>query len=328
MVASDCSIISARWLTLNYYQILNVKRGWRKIPHTVFYDEALTSDAKVVMSELLSVSGEYHISEAGIAKSLHLSLERTKKAIRLLKSTGYIQISHIKDGTRFGGCEWRISDTKGTFQQTENPSSGNQATENPTDGDSSRWETERMESQQTENPSKYINTERYQRQNNQEEEYQRPKEYQLPLQQRAVEEDAESLPSNPPSFITVESSSEANASPLPGKNSCQPEVLDQREYQYQQFLKKYPKAPLVKDRKETREAFFEATALDGSFAEIMAGLDAWCRSAEWRKDNGRWIKKPVNWLKERQWEKIETPGAYREWLNTILPDEEDDYEAN
>ena len=308
----------------NYHHIKNVKKGWTKLPNAIRHDENLTSDAKVVIEELLSVSGDFHIHEAGIADSLHLSLVRVKNAIRLLKSTGYIQLTKVKDGSRFGGCEWGISDTAGTFQSSENHTLGNRTNGNavnPSDNSDSS-ETDRMESVSFENLPIYQLTEGFQHTNNQQTNNQLTEQDEKPHHQPDVEEAAVSPASNK-GVSSWGSSSEANASPLSGKNSSQAEPISQREYQYQQFLKKYPKAPLVKDGEETREAFFEATALDGSFAEIMAGLDAWCRSAEWRKDNGRWIKKPLNWLKERQWEKVNTLDAYMNHLDDLFSTEED-----
>lgn len=136
----------------NYRLIKNVKTGWTQQPNAVLRDERLTSDAKVIIYLLLAVSGDFHISEAGIASSVHMSLERVKKAVRLLRSAGYIQITKVKDGSRFGGYEWLISDVSGTFRETENQALGNQASENPDNlgGNSERRKTERSETERSE----------------------------------------------------------------------------------------------------------------------------------------------------------------------------------
>lgn len=131
----------------NYYHVKKVDRSWTKQPNAVLHDERLTSDAKVILYDLLAVSGDFHISESGIASSVHMSLERVKKAVRLLRSTGYVQISKVKDGSRFGGYEWGISDVSGNFRETEIQTLGNQASENPDNqgSNSERRKTERSE---------------------------------------------------------------------------------------------------------------------------------------------------------------------------------------
>lgn len=292
----------------NYHHIKQVKKGWTKLPNAIRHDEALTSDAKVIIEELLSVSGNFHISEAGIANSVHLSLERVKKAVKLLKATGYIEVSKVMNNSRLDGYNWTIADAngalrKGGFRETENPTTENPATENPTDGISGGRKIRRSETRQTENPSIYQTTEGFQLTNNQQTNNQLTEGDEQPHHQPDVEEEVFSPVPNK-GFSLQESSSEANASPLSGKNSNQPEVLDQREYQFQQFLKKYPKKPTGTDMAATRQAFFEATALDGSFAEIMAALDEWCRSVDWTKEGGRYITKPLNFLTTRKWEEL------------------------
>lgn len=299
----------------NYHHILNVKRGWTKIPNAIRHDEKLTSDAKVVIEELLAVSGDYHIHESGIASALNLSLVRVKKAIKLLKDTGYIQITYVKNGSRFGGCEWGISDTSSVFQQAENHTSGNRTTGNDENHSSnpSSSKTELPEYGSSEILSTYQITERFNEQKNEElsDEGQRN----------------ELLHHQPDAGVAVEV-----FPPTPNNHSSftdsGKQVISPMEYQFQQFLKKYPKAPLARELEETRKAFFDAVGLDGGFAVIMAGLDEWCRSTEWGKDNGRWIKKPMNWLKERQWEKSEIARAEERRnrrlsrLNELFPDEE------
>ena len=315
-------------MIMNYEKTLKTKGGWTKIPNAIRHDKNLTSDAKVVIEELLSISGEFHISESGLASSVHLSLERVKKAIRLLKSTGYIQLSPTKRGTQFIGYEWQISDAAGTFrkfdsQQTENPSTGI-----PSDGKPTDRKTRRPETQQTENPTTYQNTERYQHTNNQERIDEHTEEDQPPHHQaQALEEEEVSPPPYQFPSFSSESSSEATASPLQGeKPEHGEEVISQKEYMYQQFLEKFPKAPLVREKELTRQAFFDIPNLEQEFDRIMWGLDEWCRSPEWRKDNGQYIKKPLNWIEERQWEKANISealsDAYMDQLDILFPTEE------
>ena len=283
----------------NYYQILNVKRGWTKIPNAIRHDENLTSDAKVVIEELLSVSGDFSISESGLASSLHLSLVRVKKAIRLLKSAGYIQLIKVKEGSHFSGYKWRISDTSGTFRPLENRPLSNAIN---LDCNSDRSETDRSETLSVENLSIYEYTERYEQTNNE-----RQKNEQTEWNERLHHQpdvEAEVFAPSLKKDSSWDSSSEANASPLSGKNSNPSGVISALEFKFQQFLKKYPKKPTGSEMEATRNAFFEVVDSDESYAEILAGLDAWCNSVDWNKESGRYITKPLYFLTTRKWEEI------------------------
>lgn len=48
---------------------------------------------------------------------------------------------------------------------------------------------------------------------------------------------------------------------------------------------------------------------------ILAGLDRWRRSAEWAKEDGRFVPFPERFLKERRWEELPkeyaSPGEER-----------------
>lgn len=314
-------------MAANYEMNKTTKKGWTKQPNAILKDKDLTSDAKVIIYALLSISGDYHISESGIASTVNLSLGRVKKAIKLLKSTGYIEVTRVMNNHRLNGYMWKISDANGTYRKCNFRKMENPATENPTDGISSDREIQRPKTRLTENLPTYKYTEGYEQINNERRiDEQTELDERLHHQPDAVEEDVSPTPYSGNS--SWESSSEAKASPLSSKtptpSTQKSGVMSQREFEFQQFLKKYPKSPLVREMEETRKAFFEATALDGSYAEIMAGLDAWCRSSEWSKDGGRWIKKPLNWLKERQWEKAKDSQSWVDRLDELFPDEEDE----
>lgn len=287
----------------NFKTIKSTKKGWTKQPNAILRDKDLTSDAKIVIFFLLSITKNYTISIRGISKTINLSESKVKRAVELLQKTGYLRIEKVRNGSLFGGYMWLISDISGTFRKFTGETSKNETSDNGI----SKNEILRNETSEYETT---VSATTYELPIGEEPTM---KEYvfegqmgeQLHHQERAEEEDAETLPSNSPSFTSTESSSEANASPLPSKTPTgQPAVLDQREYQYQQFLKKYPKKPYGDDMAATREAFFEATALDGSFAEIMAGLDAWCNSVDWHKEGGRYITKPLYFLTTHKWEEI------------------------
>lgn len=317
----------------NYELNKFTKKGWTKQPNAILKDKDLTSDAKVVLYSLLSISGDYHISESGIASTVNLSLDRVKKAIKILKSTGYIEVSKVMHNYRLNGYIWKISDTNGTyrkcdFREMENPATENPATENTSDGISSDRETQRPKTRLTENPSIYEYIEQNEQTNHEEQKIEHTEWDERPPHQPDVEEaEAKTLPPYNLSSFT-ESSSVANAPSPANKNSSQAQVITQREFEFQQFLKKYPKKPTGTDMEATKQAFFEATDLDGSFAEIMAGLDAWCNSVDWTKEGGRYITKPLHFLTTRKWEEVprtintEIDPGFIEYLNSAKRAEE------
>lgn len=317
-------------MAANYEMNKTTKRGWTKQPNAILKDKDLTSDAKVIIYALLSISGDYHISESGIASAVNLSLDRVKKAIKLLKSAGYIEVTRVMNNHRLNGYMWKISDANGTYHKCDFRELENPTTENPTDEISSDRETQRPKTRLMENLPAYKYTERYQETNNQEMNYQGQNENQLPHQPDAVVEEV-SLPQYSGNS-SWESSSEANASPLssktPAPSTQKSGVVSQQEFEFQQFLKKYPKKPTGTDMAATKQAFFEATAIDGSYTEIMAGLDAWCESVDWTKEGGRYITKPLHFLTTRKWEEVPRtikteidPGLWR----FIRPRDVEDY---
>ena len=303
-------------MTSNYNKTITTKRGWTKQPNAVLHDKELTSDAKVILYELLSISGDFHISESGLSHSINISLARVKKAVKLLKDTGYIEVFRIMNNGRLAGYYWKISDVNGTyrkygFQTTEKQSTEKQSTEKQS------TEKQSTENLTTENQPLYqrpkVQTTNYQHTKNQElpDEHTKnqpsssnPSPAEVNQESGEMEEVFGNAPIYNPSFSS-EFSSEANASPLQSKKPGQGEqVISQKEYMYQQFLKKYPKRPSGTDLAATRQAFFDIPDLENIFDQIMAGVDEWCNSVDWNKEGGKYITKPLNFIITQKWEEI------------------------
>lgn len=292
-------------MAANYEMNKLTKKGWTKQPNAILRDKDLTSDAKVIIFFLLSITGDYNIGMKGISKATNLSESKVKRAVELLQDTGYLKIIKIRNGKYFGGYKWLISDVAGVYRKCADgisnddisiPAISNYGISND---DISIYE-------KSMDAPLYEYTERYEHTNNQRRIDEHTEEDERPHHQPDVEEEAFS-----PSFkrtSSCESSSEAKASPLSSKtptpSTQESGVISQQEFEFQQFLKKYPKKPYGTDLEDTKQAFFEATRFDGSFAEIMAGLDAWCNSVDWTKENGRYITKPLYFLTTRKWEEI------------------------
>ena len=74
---------------------------------------------------------------------------------------------------------------------------------------------------------------------------------------------------------------------------------------FDQFWEKYPNKV---GRSEALSAWIDLFYGDvkpaniPSIAAILAGLELWITSAEWAKEDGRFIPRPANWLSGRRWE--------------------------
>lgn len=297
----------------NYEKNLKTKSGWTKIPNAIRHDEKLTSDAKVVIEELLSVSGDFQIYEAGIANALHLSLVRVKNAIKLLKSEGYIQLTKVKDGSHFGGWEWRISDTNGTFRTVENRTIGNRTVGNAINPNenSERSETELSETLPVGNLPIYQITERFQTTNHQEMNFQGQKKYE-------------------------ETKGEVAHSPFSPTNKGNGNIISSGDVNTIQAFNKFCEIfPRLGDREAAQAAFFQIPDISKICWQIV-------QSVEWFENLKRWddwqtgqknkyCPQAAKFLKREDWQEYMRTGATksrREELDELLPDEEGEYETD
>ena len=68
---------------------------------------------------------------------------------------------------------------------------------------------------------------------------------------------------------------------------------------FTEFWEAYPKKTAKKDALKEWKKLKVGPEL---IAKIKAGLDAWKRSDQWTRDNGRFIPYPSTWLSKRRWE--------------------------
>lgn len=296
-------------MAANYEMNKTTQIGWTKQPNAILKDKELTSDAKVIIYALLSISGDYHISESGIANTVNLSLDRVKKAIKLLKSTGYIEVTKVMNNHRLNGYMWKISDANGTYRKCNFRELENPATENPTDGISSDREIQRPKTRLTENLPTYKYTEGYEQINNERRIDEQTESDERPHHQPDVEEVVGfQNPDSPSSF--TESSSEANASTPSSKNTGMGEqVITPTEFLYRQLRNNYPPHRLS-DYASGLKAFQSIPDIVTVYQEIEQGLESWKRSENWSNEDGRYVPGLVKFLNERKWK---TPPT---WTNS------------
>lgn len=70
------------------------------------------------------------------------------------------------------------------------------------------------------------------------------------------------------------------------------------EAEFDLFWEKYPNQIGCSDANAAWESLRSSGVAP---AQIMVGLDRWLSSAEWGKENGRFIPRPAKWLEENRW---------------------------
>lgn len=317
------------------------RHPYLKISQKVLRDRRLTSEERECLIMMLSNVDDWEFSYTGLASQLGIRRETVKLRVQGLIEKGYVSVSYpIGENGKpipFEKGTWEIHEepiTSAGFTGTRKPAHTCLISRHEDSGTSEQALESRHEDSGTKDPAQRTTAGVL-----------LPKEYQIKEYQGERTTTTTSSPSTtteqkPEERVVVvadfspspnkgdlsgENSSGAEAPSLGDKNARGEQVVSPLEFQFQEFLKKYPKAPLSRELEETRRAFFDAVALDGNFEMIMAGLDGWCDSPEWTRDEGRWIKKPLNFIKERQWEKRSRPKSFLERMQEVLPDEEDDF---
>ena len=84
------------------------------------------------------------------------------------------------------------------------------------------------------------------------------------------------------------------------------ELNEQYEMWFNDFWKMYPSnCPRKVDKKKCHDKFIRLVKNDKDpehlFQMIMGGLNTWCESDMWQKDNGQFIKAPLVWLNGSCW---------------------------
>ena len=88
--------------------------------------------------------------------------------------------------------------------------------------------------------------------------------------------------------------------------------------EFDAFWKAYPKR-LAKG--DARKAWHQTEAIRPALPELMAAIEAQCRSDQWRKNDGQFIPYPATFLRQERWSdelKVTLPGVVqgKEWYET------------
>ena len=71
---------------------------------------------------------------------------------------------------------------------------------------------------------------------------------------------------------------------------------------FAEFWKAYPRKTAKSD---AEKAFRSLSPSDKTFAALMEGLEVFCESDDWCKEDGKFIPYPATWLRARRWEDFE-----------------------
>lgn len=88
--------------------------------------------------------------------------------------------------------------------------------------------------------------------------------------------------------------------PLPSSLIPQPPTEKGGAEHFEEFWLAYPSRR--KGEKPQCLKFWQREKLDAQAEAVLAGLEGWKASWDWRKDNGQYIKAPLPWLRGRFWE--------------------------
>lgn len=304
----------------NYEKTLKTKRGWTKIPNAIRHDKNLTSDAKVVIEELLSVSGDFNISMKGIAKATHLSESKVKRAVDLLQDTGYLKILKIRNGKYFGGYKWLISDVPGVYRKCTDGISMD-GISIPATSDYGISNNDISIPATSIGAPLYQYTERYQHTNNQK----RIDQHTDVDEER--ENQVQSLSPYPfpdtEEFFSGKGSSEATASPLQGKKPGQEEIISQADLHIEQAFNRFCDVyPNLGDRDLARAAFLAIPDISTICHQIANSVEWFKRSGKW--DNWSTGQKNVScpqaakFLKRGDWQEYLKSGKTKSTKEAIL----------
>lgn len=88
-------------------------------------------------------------------------------------------------------------------------------------------------------------------------------------------------------------------------NKSNPEAITSASAACMEFWKAYPRQIGLTAAVEA----WQTNNLDAHSQAIMEGLEVWKKSAEWKREDGRFIPAPANWLGKARW--LDSPAEYK-----------------
>lgn len=104
-------------------------------------------------------------------------------------------------------------------------------------------------------------------------------------------------------FLSRENTASSASSPIPLPSSPIPQPSPQESWpdRFEEFWEAWGSHFRRTDKKQC-EAKWRRYGLDAQVEEVLAALEAWKQSPDWKKDGGKFIPGPLVWLNGRRWE--------------------------
>lgn len=100
-------------------------------------------------------------------------------------------------------------------------------------------------------------------------------------------------------------------SPTKKENKKENKNQNQNKEQQARFDRFWEAYPRKEAKPRARSEFDKIAPDDDLLAKMLAAIDRWKRSAQWREDGGKYIPHPATWIHQKRWEDDppkESPG--------------------
>jgi hypothetical protein len=102
-------------------EVRRKKPPYTNIPNALIWDKSLRPQTKWVLIAMLSLPEDWDYSIRGLAAKTGLSKDTIAKMLGELEGAGYLRRRQERDGGRFGGATYVLTDVAGDFGDEEPP---------------------------------------------------------------------------------------------------------------------------------------------------------------------------------------------------------------
>jgi hypothetical protein len=102
-------------------EVRRKKQPYTNIPNALIWDKSLRPQTKWVLIAMLSLPEDWDYSIRGLAAKTGLSKDTIAKMMGELEGAGYLRRRQERDGGRFGGTTYVLTDVAGDFGDEEPP---------------------------------------------------------------------------------------------------------------------------------------------------------------------------------------------------------------
>lgn len=288
-----------------------VEKDFTKVPKAIIRDTSMSSDAKVILEFLIDLTGEFSINERGLSSLLGISLFKVGKAIGELEDAGYISKRMVMNKSRFAGWFWDVSATP-IFKSESTHLNFSDTKISDTNFSDTKFQDTNFSDANFSYPTDQV--------------YIKDQKDTRPTDTRLKEEKTVSNETEESVFAPI-------LTPL---NQSGERIISSGEVNtiqaFNRFCEVYPN---VGDRNQAQAAFLNIPDINKICWQIV-------NSVEWFEKTKRWddwttgqknvvCPQAAKFLKRGDWQQFLKSGntmSFKERLDALLPDEEEEYETN